>query len=63
MYKLVTSNQIVKFEELVNKMLSEGWQLHGGTLFSNTYYCQAMLKPTVSEVTEVSEVKPTRSKK
>jgi len=60
-YKLITSNQILTFEEHINAKLMEGWRLHGyGSricIKTNTFapeikYFQAMTKEEVHNIFE-----------
>jgi hypothetical protein len=60
-YKLVYDTKIASFEKQVNLYLECGWQLHGITIFTNGYYCQAMVLPAQTEESQ-AEPKASRAK-
>lgn len=57
-YKIVRISHIVDFENEINRLLKEGWKLHGSTFLDNYAggsYSQPMVKEDNSDETMLSE--------
>lgn len=49
-YKIILSSDLDELEKSINHMLKLGFRLHGYLVPHNGNLCQAMIKPTVTEV-------------
>ena len=45
-YKVVMCGSITAFESEVNRLLHDGWELHGNLTTQNTWFIQAMVLQT-----------------
>lgn len=47
-YKLIYSyKNLEQFEQMVKKMMEEGWELSGGVCINNDFFYQAMYKDRI----------------
>jgi hypothetical protein len=42
-YRIVTDNLEANVEREVNRLLIEGWELHGYSTYNDLKFCQAMI--------------------